>query len=164
MPESLLQESLDTDDPVSAFAAAGGLGFISDKKRSVSPGLLEALCVQIPEKTGKELVTVADCSDRWGLGDAFRQSIIWRSYAAFSDDTRRVLNKLCRTEQDLHDTLDALLTVATLPDHPLNGEFLDRRLRRGRDARAATRGGVCTFTQHTGSVVPSIGSWTGRPH
>ena len=47
-----------------------------------------------------------------------------------SDGTREALNRLCRSEHDLHDTLDVLLTVATLPGHPLNAVFLDRRLRK----------------------------------
>ena len=128
---SLLGRYLDIKDPASSFAATGGLAFICDNKHYVSPGLLEALCIQIPEQTGKELFSVAPtCADRWGLGDAFRQSLVWRTYAAFSEDTRRVLNKLCRSDHDLRDTLDVLLTVATLPEHPLNAWFLDQRLRK----------------------------------
>ena len=127
---SLLSRYLDVNDPASAFAAAGGLAFICDDKRYVSPGLLEALCIQIPEQTEQELIFIAPtCADRWGLGDAFRQSLVWRTYSAFSEDTREALNTLCRSEHDWRDTLDVLLTVATLPGHPLNAQFLDRRLR-----------------------------------
>ena len=97
----------------------------------MSPGLLEALCIQIPEQTGQELISVApECADRRGLGDAFRQSLVWRTHAAFSKATRRALNELCSTEYDLHDSLDVLLTVATIPGHPLNAWFLDQRLRK----------------------------------
>ena len=128
---SLLSRYLDVNDPASAFAAVGGLAFICDNKHRVSPGLLEALCIQIPEQAGQELISVAPtCADRWGLGDAFRQSLVWRTYSAFSEDTRRALNTLCRSEDDWRDTLDVLLTVATLPGHPLNAQFLDRLLRR----------------------------------
>lgn len=127
----LLDRYLVVRDPASAFAQGGPLAFICDEKNYVSPGLLEALCIQIPERTGQELISVAPtCAKRWGLGDAFRQSLVWRTYAAFSDGTREALNKLCRSEHDLHDTLDVLLTVATLPGHPLNARFLDRRLRK----------------------------------
>ena len=127
---SLLSRYLDVNDPASAFAATGGLAFICGNEHYVSPGLLEALCIQIPEETGKELFSVAPtCADRSGFADAFRQSLVWRTYTAFSKDTRRVLNKLCRSDHDLRDTLDVLLTVATLPEHPLNAWFLDERLR-----------------------------------
>ena len=128
---SLLGRYLDVNDPTSAFAATGGLAFICDSKQYVSPGLLEALCIQISEQTGQELISVAPtCADQWRFGDAFRQSLVWRKYAAFSEDTRGALNRLYRSEHDRRDTLDTLLTVATLPGHPLNAWFLDRRLQK----------------------------------
>ena len=129
--KDLLSRYLDVEDPAAAFSTTGGLAFICDNEHYVSPGLLEALSIQIPEQAGKELYCVArPCADRRGFGDAFRQSLVWRTNAAFSKDTRRVLNKLCRSGHDLHDTLNVLLTVATLPEHPLNGWFLHQRLRK----------------------------------
>ena len=41
-----------------------------------------------------------------------------------------MLREFGRNNEDWHDTLDVLLTVATLPEHPLNADFLDKRLRR----------------------------------
>ena len=42
-------------------------------------GLIEALCIQVPERTGEELVTLAPkLLDRWDIDEAFRQSVIWR--------------------------------------------------------------------------------------
>ena len=129
--KTLLDRYLDARDPASAFAQDGPLAFICDKHKYVSPGLLEALCIQLPERTEKELISIAPTSaERWGVRDAFRQSLVWRAYAGFSDATRDVLNKLCRNEYDLHDTLDVLLTVSTLPGHPLNAQFLDRCMRK----------------------------------
>ncbi len=129
--KTLLDRYLHASDPASAFAQGGPLAFIFDEKEYVSPGLLEALCIQIPERTGKELVSIAPTNaERWGLADAFRQSLVWRAFAAFSDGTRDALNTLCRSEHDLSDTMDVLLTVATLPGHPLNAQLLDRRLRK----------------------------------
>ena len=96
----------------------------------VAPGLLEALFIQVAERTDTELLKLApQLATRWETGSAFRQSLIWRSNAAFSDATREALNELCKSDHDLHDTLEVLLTVATVPDHPLNANFLDRRLR-----------------------------------
>ena len=127
----LLDRHLEVHDPAAAFAQGGALALIGDEKTYVSPGLLEALCIQLPERTGQELPSVApSCIKRWGLGDAFRRSLIWRAYGAFSAETREVLNKLSRSEQDHHDALDVLLTVASLPEHPFNARFLDRRLRK----------------------------------
>lgn len=129
--KSLLDMHLDVRDPSAAFAQGGALEFICDEKVYVPPGLLEALCIQLPERTGQELPSVApNCMKRWSMGNAFRQSLIWRAYTAFSDKTREVLNKLDHSNQDFNDTIDTLLTVATLPGHPLNAWFLDQNLRR----------------------------------
>nr|WP_143101685.1 AVAST type 2 anti-phage system protein Avs2 [Stigmatella aurantiaca] len=129
--KTLLERHLDLDDPASAFAQGGPLAFIGDEEEYVAPGLLEALCIQIPERTGQELLSIAPfAAEVWGIGNAFRQSIVWRTHSAFSEGTRDALNELCRTEYDLHDTFDVLLTVATLPGHPLNAWFLDKRLRK----------------------------------
>ncbi len=129
--KTLLDSHLDMRDPASAFAQGGQLAFICDAKKYVSPGLLEALCIQVPERIGRELISIAPaCAERWGLADAFRQSLVWRACTAFSDGTRDALNKLSRSENDLNDTIDVLLTVATLPGHPLNAQFLDGRLRK----------------------------------
>ncbi|MDE2823835.1 MAG: hypothetical protein OXK79_10060, partial [Chloroflexota bacterium] len=127
----LVRRHVDINDPAAAFAASGSLAFLGDSNRYVSPGLLEALCIHIPEQTGKEIVSIAPgLANQWGLADAFRQSLVWRAQAAFSDDTLRVLSELVRSEHDLRDTLDVLLTVATVPEHRLNARFLDQRLRK----------------------------------
>lgn len=129
--KTLLDRYLNVHDPATAFAQGGALAFISDEQNYVSPGLLEALCIQLPERIGQELPSVApNCTKRWGLGNAFRQSLAWRTYAAFSDDTHKILNELCCDEHDFDDSLNVLLTVATLPGHPLNARFLDQRFRK----------------------------------
>ena len=144
---SLLSRHLDVSDPASAFAATGGLAFICDDKRYVSPGLLEALCIQIPEQTEQELIFIAPtCADRWGLGDAFRQSLVWRTYAAFSEDTREALNKLWPRCPDIRSMRGFSI-----------GGFEKTR------CRIAMRGGACTSTARMVPTAPSTGLWIGRP-
>lgn len=127
----LLDEHLDKDNPASAFSNGTPLAFLWDVSRYTAPGLLEAMCVQVPERTGKELISLAPKAiDHWGIGDAFRQSLVWRAVSAFTEGTREALNEVIRSQHDSDDTLDVLLTIATLPGHPFNAKFLDRRLRR----------------------------------
>jgi len=127
----LLDKYLNLDDPSSIFMPGASLAFIWDKSRYVTPGFLEAMCVQVSERTKQELVLLApNILDHWGIGDAFRQSLIWRDISAFSEGTLETLNKLIRNRQDSDDTIDVLLTVATLPEHPYNANFLDRRLQK----------------------------------
>lgn len=127
--KALLDKVPAPPDWANAFSANGVLSAgVADGY--IPPGLLEALFIQVAERTDTELLTFApQLAARWGTGHAFRQSLIWRSNAAFSEATRKLLNDLCGSEQDLHETLEILLTVATVPDHPLNATFLDRRLR-----------------------------------
>ncbi len=128
--KTLLDMHLDEKSPVVAFTPDAPLAFICDKSKYVSPGLLEALGIQIPERIGRELIFLEPkVLDRQDIGDAFRQSLIWRLPTAFSEDTFEAINKLIRTQDDLDDTLEVFLTLATLPEHPLNAQFLDRRLR-----------------------------------
>ena len=129
--KTLLNKYLDPSSPASAFGAGGGLSFVSNVEEDIEPGLLEALWVQVAERCGLELSALApSVSDRWNAGDAFRQSLIWRAVTAFSNETTEALNLYGKDEEDLHSTLDTLLTVATLPQHPLNARFLDLKLRR----------------------------------
>jgi hypothetical protein len=125
----LLDKHLDTRNPAAAFTPGNSLAFIHDQY--ISPGLLEAFCIQVPERIGQELFDVALINlNYWGLGDAFRKSIIWRNHKAFSDSTSEAFNKFCKDDDNLYDTLNVLITVTTLPEHPFNALFLDQQLRK----------------------------------
>jgi hypothetical protein len=127
--KALLDKVPAPPDWAAAFSADGVLA-AAIAEEYIPPGLLEALFIQVAERTDTELLTFApQLAARFGTGHAFRQSLVWRSNEAFSEATREVLNDLCKSDQDLHETLEILLTVATVPGHPLNANFLDRRLR-----------------------------------
>jgi hypothetical protein len=127
----LLDAHLNLEDPAAAFATDGPLSYLSDEKRYVSPGLLEALCIQVPERVGKELITLAPqiLDTRWSIGNAFRQSIVWRIPDSCTTETRDVINIINQQDRQWQDTLDILLTVATVPDHPFNATLIDQNLR-----------------------------------
>ncbi|HHW86159.1 MAG TPA: ATP-binding protein [Chloroflexi bacterium] len=127
----LLDRFLDPAEPEAAFDSGGGLAYLCDPKVYTPSGLLEALCIQVPERVGRELTALApDIARRHSIGDAFRQSIIWRRLDAFSAETRGQMQRFIQNRYQLGETLDALLTVATLPEHPLNADYLDQQLRR----------------------------------
>jgi hypothetical protein len=128
--KTLIEAHVDKSAPEVAFTTGAPLGFFSDDQRDVAPGLIEAMCVQIPECASREFPSLVPQVPHWKIGDAFRQSVVWRSPTAFTDETREVLNALIRSDHDWEDTLEVLLTVATLPDHPFNAYQLDKMLRR----------------------------------
>ena len=103
---------------------------LSGRGRGVPTGVLEALCIQAPEQTGRELVRIAPKYwDVWEIGDAILESIVWRRLDAFTDDTKEVLQEVAARGNTFIDPRDSLLTVSTIPGHPFNALYLDRRLR-----------------------------------
>jgi hypothetical protein len=126
----LLDTHLNPEDPPAAFRTDGPFSYLSDDKRYVSPGQLEALCIQVPERVGKELITLAPqiLDVRWGIGNAFRQSVVWRTPDSCTPDTCEVFNIIDQKDRQWQDTLDTLLTLATVPNHPFNATFIDRIL------------------------------------
>ena len=134
----LLQKHLDKNKPEKAFVKGGGMAFLIDEKRYGLRGLIEALSIQVPELTGKELIELVpelvESKNIWNRIDAteaFRQSIIWRKSDAFSDKTIEFLSRLLKSELEGEhlllggdNVLDVLMTVATIPDHPYNATKL----------------------------------------
>ena len=126
----LLNTHLDADDPEIAFSKDGGLAFLGEEEQYVRYGLIEALCIQVPERTGKELVRLAPAvMNRPNIVYAFLQSIMWRKHDAFSEDTLVVLNDFMQGEDIWEELLDTVVSLSTVPGHPFNAESLDRRLR-----------------------------------
>lgn len=94
---------------------------------------IEALSVLVPERFGVELLDAAS----WRLGDARRhswkraqmRSLITRRTDAVSDRAVELARKSARDSRGLNELfLDLLLTVAPVPNHPLNSEYLHRVL------------------------------------
>lgn len=126
---ALLERHLDPEAPGSAFEEGGGLEFLCRRSRCTTSGLLEALCIQVPERTGSELAEVApEFRGHWAFREAFRQSLIWRDRGAFSSATTEMMSQLVKNRADLDATLEVMVTVACVPQHPLNAEYLHDRL------------------------------------
>ena len=129
----LLGKYMDPSNPGAAFEEGGGLAFLCDEKVYVPYGILEAMFVQVPERTGQELLRVAPrlVESHLFIASEFLSSIVWRSIDALSEDTLVVLDELAKKESlDRDDIMDAILTVSTVPEHPLNANWLNRKLRR----------------------------------
>jgi len=128
----LLDTNLNPEDPEAAFVSDGPLSYLSDKSQFISYGVLEALCIQVPERIHKELISLVPqiLTNRDYIGDAFRQSIIWRAANAFSNETLKSINAVDKEDHQWQNTVDILLTVATLPGHPLNAKYLNKYLKK----------------------------------
>lgn len=131
----LLQQHLDVNNPKAAFVQDGSLTYLWDRPSLASQGILEAMCIQVPERTGQELFALASTllDGSWYIqsaGDAFLQSIIWRAPETFSDNTLDTLNELSHKGAfGSGEVVEAMLTVTTVPENPFNAKYLDSRLR-----------------------------------
>jgi hypothetical protein len=125
----LLDQHLDAANPAASFAAGQPLAAFCDPQGRFNEGVLEAFFIQVPERTGHELSELAPAVLSDWHGRAFRQSLVWRKASAFSAATRQALRSFDKLDGEVEKTLEALLTVASLPEHPFNAEFLDQRLR-----------------------------------
>lgn len=114
------------DDLETAFEEGGPLHFVNGHDEYLRAGQLEALCVQVPERVGKELATLAPgARNRWEFGQAFTESLAWRKPEALGKDGIDQVETVLAKAEGLEALLELLLTVGTLPGHPLNAEFLD---------------------------------------
>jgi hypothetical protein len=128
--KALLDKVPRPPDWGAAFSEEGVLATVIADEH-IAPGLLEALFIQVAEQANTELLVFApQLATRWSTGGAFRQSLIWRSNKAFSKTTETLLSDVFGDDHNLNETLEVLLTVATVPEHPFNAIFLDRRLRK----------------------------------
>ena len=127
---ALLDTHFDPSNAVAAFEIGGGLSELAEGGYGTQ-GILEALCIQLPGRTGQEVVDlVPRLAQAEGFEGAFEQSLVWRAAGTFSERTRDLVRTRLEPEvQGRYAILDALLTLACTPEHPLNARFLDARLR-----------------------------------
>jgi hypothetical protein len=142
-----------TQNPVEAFTTDTPLRTLLQERDNwwlpQAWGLIGALSIQIPERTGRELMSlVPELVDSRYICRAFVESVLWRAPQAFSDETLQCVNQ-CLRHEDLHERfLDVLLTVAVDPDHPYNADFLHRRLMQDEIAERDAWWSIYLFEQY----------------
>jgi hypothetical protein len=98
----------------------------------INAGLLQALAVVLPEKHGVELMDVisqdAAGQHSWRAGNAFLESLQWRSPSSINGRAVDYFAALLDDSNYSELAMTILVRVATLPSHPLNSEWLHRRL------------------------------------
>jgi len=89
-------------------------------------GLLEALCLAVPPRVGRELPTLIPAPNNdwpdWELANAFNDSLRWRAkpedFAADSEELFALWRKYGRHDSP-ETELDELIRLALIPGHPL---------------------------------------------
>ena len=128
--EVLLDAYFDPANAEAAFELGGGLSDVAEGGYETR-GILESLCIQLPERTGHEVCDlVPRLAQMESFEEALTQSLVWRQVNSFSERTcDLVRTRLEPGKRDLYMVLGALLTLAAASEHPLNARFLDARLR-----------------------------------
>lgn len=102
--------------------------------KSWNRGIVEALFIQCPEQLkGLELIEVAPhLKNSYTAHEAFVESLIWRKPDAFKKDLKSVLqyinSDVIRRAGGNDNLLNAFLSVASIPEHPFNSNFLHKHL------------------------------------
>lgn len=129
----LLRTHLNTSEPEKSFDQEAPLhALVADERASMlNRGFIEALSIQLPERTGKELIDIVPgCRKLCLVREAFVQSLIWRAQDKFFESTLAYINSDIIRYRRIHDQfLDALLTLAAIPEHPYNARMLHGNLR-----------------------------------
>lgn len=125
----LLEDALSPAEPESAFAIGGPLDLNALSTTWTRPGFHEALHTLVAERTGRELLELLPAlTKHHHTVAAFLNSIVWRDPAAVKEKAIQLLLQLKRTRNA--KVIETLITLATIPDHPLNANFLDKELRK----------------------------------
>ncbi len=97
----------------------------------ISSGVLESLFIQAPEALKQELMDFApSILKHWQWAEAYRQSLVWRDPGAFTNRTLHWFNNSIVRDPDGIDALEVILTLASVPEHPWNAQFLNRQLQK----------------------------------
>ena len=93
-------------------------------------GLAEALAIQAPETLGKEIFElVPELKDAIPICEAFIESLLWRDPTTISEKCLPYINEYVIPEYDLRcKFFNAILTIASNPEHAFNADLLHRYL------------------------------------
>lgn len=122
------------DEIEAAFLPEGNLfRFVKDTNAVyINKGLVEALAIQLPEKTGREIYEyVLGVKDEYPVVESFVQSLLWRKTDTVTERLLPYINESVFDYQGTYDLFwDTVISAAAVPDHYFNGRWLNEYLMR----------------------------------
>ena len=119
-----------TAEVAKAFVEGGELYvYVKDYMACMqNQGLIEAWSILIPIEKGKEFFEyVPHVRDSYVIAECFINSLIWRQVTQVSDEMRAFLEGIKHWELKRH-FWDTCLSIATIPNHSFNADYLHRKL------------------------------------
>ncbi|WP_438275836.1 hypothetical protein [Nitrobacter sp.] len=125
----MFDKHFDVSAPKDSFLPGTPLEiYLENPKAYEHAGVLEAMAVQLPERSGLELPdAMPKPRNRLLLLRAFLGSVLWREQRAFTQRTLDLLKEASRLS-GRNETMHALLAVASEPDNAFNAEYLHGKL------------------------------------
>jgi hypothetical protein len=128
----LLDAHFDSNDHGACFRAGGALHKLveSEWAASMAQGLIEAFTVHVPELYGLEFSDAVGTAKSYrAVRSAFTATFALRSEKAFSPATIKYVNTvIVKDRSDAYDLNEAIVSLATQPDHPFNARRLHSHL------------------------------------
>ena len=126
----LFDQHLDPTQPLKAFAAGTALhAYLTKKVAYRKTGVIEAMAIQLPERTELELPDALPAGHRnnFLVRMAFCRSVLWRDQRHFRNRTVELLKEISR-ETGHDEVLRTFVAVATEPENQFNAVYLHRML------------------------------------
>jgi len=126
----LLDKHLANDDMKTLFKEGGGLYHYIENS-CISQGIIEALAIQVPERTGSELYQLLDDKQKDNLSiiNSFIYSLIWRDPSTIKDKTITYVNDhVLRYVETFDQFFQMIYSVALDPEHFYNADRLHKYL------------------------------------
>ena len=128
----LIDEHVDRQKPEAAFVQGQPLGgyFKDENACWRNRGLADALAIQGPEVLQKEIFElIPSVKDSRPVCEAFIESLIWRDPDTFSEGCLPYINAHIAGNHSLNSEFsNTILTIAPIPNHPFNADFLHSTL------------------------------------
>lgn len=92
--------------------------------------LIEALSIQLPEKTGKELFELNNNPEVQDIiSSTFINSLIWREQNSYGDKANLFIeNIFTQNNKLLTQLFETLITISSIIEHPYNAKYLNEKL------------------------------------
>ena len=120
----LLDDYLDIHDVASSFEVDQPLhGCVFGKSNFERTGIISAMAIQLPERTGVEILEVGSDTS-YTVREAFLKSLLWRRQSHFTDRTFNLVQGLINTDK----LKDLLVSISTEASNKFNSFFLHQRL------------------------------------
>lgn len=124
---SLLDRFLDADNVEESFSKGKLNELVKNENAVISnQNIIEALCIQLPERTNKELFEVVPHIRTYSAtAEAFIESLVWRESHTFNENSLNFVNEIILCNDYLfHEFLEANISSAMNPDFYFNAEKL----------------------------------------